>query len=100
MVHAEPHPHAGVRVTVASGFFEGATPKVVDWYDRLTGRPWTVSGIVDARAHRFAFRAAYQRLPLDEEVVVCRFHIGDDALLHDSELGAAAYALSPIEARA
>lgn len=98
--HDSPHPHAGRRVTVASGSFAGATPEVVDWYDRVTGREWTANGVDDPRTHRFAFRAAYDRLPLDQEVVLCRFHRGSDALLHTTELGAPAHALAPIGARA
>ena len=94
--HDNPHPQAGCRVIVASGFFAGSTPEIVDWYDRVTGRPWSESGVEDARTHRFAFRAAYERLPLDQEVVLCRFHRGTDALLHATELGEAAHALAPI----
>ncbi|KQQ31527.1 hypothetical protein ASF53_02170 [Methylobacterium sp. Leaf123] len=97
--HAAPHPHAGQRVTVASGFYAGTTREVVDWYDRVTGRPWSENGVEDARTHRFAFRAAYDRLPLDQEVVLVHFHRGEGALLHATELGEPAYALAPIGAR-
>lgn len=99
LAHDSPHPHAGHRVTVASGHFAGATPEILDWYDRVTGRAWTESGVDDPRTHRFAFRAAYERLPLDHEVVLCRFHSGSDALLHATELGAPAHALTPIGGR-
>ncbi|TFZ59346.1 hypothetical protein E4V01_07820 [Methylorubrum sp. Q1] len=97
--HHSAHPHAGRRVTVASGSFAGTTPEVVDWYDRVTGRPWSESGVEDARTHRFAFRAAYDRLPLDQEVVLVHFHNGDRVLLHATELGDPAHALAPIAAR-
>lgn len=97
--HDSPHPHAGRRVTVASGFFTGSTPQVVDWYDRVTGQAWTESGVEDARTHRFAYRAAYERLPLDEEVVLVHFHCGEGVLLHASELGEPAHALAPIGPR-
>ncbi|SOR29811.1 protein of unknown function [Methylorubrum extorquens] len=97
--HQSAHPHAGRRVTVASGFFAGTTPKVVDWYDRVTGRPWSASGVEDARTHRFAFRAAYERLPLDQEVVLVYFHRGEGALLHATELGEPAHALASIGGR-
>lgn len=98
-LHASPHHCAGKRIIVASGFFAGSTPQVVDWYDRVTGRPWSASGVEDPRTHRFAFRAAYERLPLDQEVVLVRFPHGEGALLHATELGESAHALAPIEAR-
>ncbi len=98
-VHDSPHPHAGQRVTISAGFFAGSTPEVIDWYDRVTGGEWTTNGVDDPRTHRFAFRAAYERLPLDGEVVLCRFNRGPDVLLHATELGAPAYALAPIGAR-
>ncbi|MEN3213579.1 hypothetical protein PUR23_26655 [Methylorubrum populi] len=66
----------------------------------MTGRPWSESGADDARTHRFAFRAAYERLPLDEEVVLVHFHRGEGALLHATELGEPAHALASIEPRA
>lgn len=98
--HPNAHPQTGRRVTVATGFFAGTTPEVVDWYDRVTGRAWSESGVEDARTHRFAFRAAYERLPLDQEVVLVHFHRGEGALLHATELGEPAHALAPIKARA
>lgn len=97
--HEVPHPHAGRRVTVASGSFAGMTPEVVDWYDRATGRPWSQSGVEDFRTHRFSFRAAYERLPLDEEVVLVLLEGGGSALLHASELGEPAHALTPVGGR-
>lgn len=86
-------------MTVASGSFAGTTPEVVDWYDRATGRRWSESGVEDFRTHRFAFRAAYERLPLDNEVVLVLFRNGGSALLHATELGEPAHALAPIEPR-
>ncbi|MGX5773910.1 hypothetical protein [Methylorubrum zatmanii] len=94
--HDASHPLAGRRVSVLSGHFAGTTPQVIDWYDRVTGRAWTQSGTEDARTHRFAFRAAYERLPLDGNVVLCRFHRRPDELLHESELGEPAHALALI----
>lgn len=98
-LHKFPRPHAGVRVSVDAGFFARTTPEVVDWYDRVTGRAWSQSGEQDPRTHRFAFRAAYDRLPLDEDVVLASFGTGEGILLHDSELGEPAYALAPIGGR-
>lgn len=94
--HDTIHPYAGLCVTVASGFFAGTMPEVVDWYDRVTGRAWTANGVDDPRTHRFAFRAAYDRLPLDGEVVLCHWPDGQRALLHATELGEPAHALAPI----
>jgi len=85
--HDTQRPRAGCRVTVASGSFAGTTPEVVDWYDRATGRPWSESGVEDFRTHRFAFRAAYERLPLDDEVVLVLLRNGGSALLHATKLG-------------
>lgn len=92
-LHAEPHPLAGRTVVlnetaqdpIDAAVLPGAEYHVLDWADRRFGTPWrTVRYPVMGK---YAMRAEFGLLPIDDEVVYGTTVGGGHHLVHASELG-------------
>lgn len=83
-MHAEAHPLAGQLITVSSGEFAGKEYRVEDWWDRLTGGSW-MNANGNPAALDYAMRSAFEKLPLDDEVVYGKID-AFGKLIHVSQL--------------
>lgn len=91
-VHQEPHPLAGQTVTISNGVEDpgqsqvttGAEYRIVDWWDRVSGRRWGEASNNQACVH-YAMRAAANMITPDDEVLYGT--IGESGyLVHVSEI--------------
>ena len=91
-VHQAPHPLAGQKVRIGVGVsdagqnavVEGAVLEIVDWWDRVSGRPWGETERFPA-CICYAMRAAGNRIPPDDEVVYGKID-GMGHIVHVSEI--------------
>jgi hypothetical protein len=88
-LHASPHPLAGQTVKLAlagpaADLVDGDLYRIEDWWDRVYGASWGVSGGNPA-AMKYAIRSGLSGLPTDDEVVYGKVN-GIGHLVHVSEL--------------
>lgn len=92
-MHDEVHPLAGQTVILNDQAVDNLTGEVVpgsfyrieDWWDHMTGGSW-MAAEGNPAALKFAMRAGFSTLPVDDEVVYGK--IGSFGhLVHASELG-------------
>ncbi|BAH32997.1 hypothetical protein [Rhodococcus erythropolis] len=83
MIHTEPHPLAGQTVEIK---IEGETLeyRLEDWWDRVHGSSWMFADGNPA-ALKYAMRAGFAGLPVDDEVVYAKVDIFGH-LIHASEI--------------
>lgn len=85
MLHTDSHPLAGKTVIIRSGEFAGEEYRIEDWWDRVAGRSWQVCDGNPACLD-YAMRAAFEKLPIDNEVIYGKFG-SFGKLIHISQLG-------------
>ncbi|MDI9901338.1 hypothetical protein QM716_15880 [Rhodococcus sp. IEGM 1409] len=83
MIHTEPHPLAGQTVEIK---IEGETLeyRLEDWWDRVHGSSWMFA-YPNPAALKYAMRAGFAGLPVDDEVVYGKVDIFGH-LIHVSEI--------------
>ena len=91
-IHNDEHPLSGQKIQVKPIQKSGTMPpeetfefEVEDWWDRITGRSWTVENGNWACLH-YAMRSGLSGLPLDDEVIYGKDRQNLGHLIHVSEI--------------